>query len=385
MGELNPDVVKKILVVKLNALGDVLMATPAISGIREAFPEARIFCLVPANAVSLLENNPDTDGIIPLDLPAIRKKGRINRFLEILSSARKVRRMKFDAVFDFSGTMWAAWITGLSGAKYRIGFIYPHRWFCYDFGIRPEVVRRGKNITVRNAGEPVMYKNRNFHEYVKGFEHEVDHMLRLISTVGIEPAILSKIKLHLTPEESEKAKRWLAECGLDGNAHPILGINLGVSNVKRTWGEDRFILLAKRMLENFNVIFIHGPMDNVTFKDRLYQFKSKDTKAVLIPDRSSLRETSAIISQCAVFVSCDTLCLHMASSLGVPTVALFGPTSPLLYGPGPYGVESRIIYTDIPCSPCFGYKCENNVCMKEIAVDEVKEAIYSLLEEAKVK
>ncbi len=383
MGKINQDVIKKILVIKLNALGDVLMTTPAISGIRRAFPEARIFCLVPADAVLLLENNPDIDGIIPLDLPAIRKKGRINRFLKILSSAGQIRKMKFDAVFDFSGTMWAAWITGLSGAKYRIGFIYPHRWFCYNIGVRPDKARRGKNITVRKVGEPVMYGVRNFHEYVKGFEHEVDHMLNLISATGIELATPSGIKLHLTPEESTAAKRWLVEYGLGGNAHRIIGINLGVSNVKRTWGEDKFILLAKRLLENFNVVFIRGPMDNVTFKDRLDQFKSKDTKAVLIPDRSTLRETSAIISQCAVFVTCDTLCLHMASGLGVPTVALFGPTSPGLYGP--YGVESRVIYTDIPCSPCFGYKCENNLCMKGITVDEVEEAIYSLLEGVKVK
>ena len=383
MEELNPEAVKKILVIKLNALGDVLMTTPAISGIRKAFPEAKIFCLVPANAVPLLENNPDVDGIIPLDLLALRKKGRLSRFLEILSSAIQIRKMKFDAVFDFSGTMWAAWITGLSHAQYRIGFIYPHRWFCYNIGVHPEMARRGKNMTVRKVGEMVMYGDRNFHDMVKGFDHEVDHMLRLISQVGIEPTIPSKIMLHLTPEESEKAKRWLAECGLDGTTYPIIGINLGASNAKRNWGEDKFVLLAKRLLENFNVVFIYGPMDKVTFKDRVDQFKSKNRKAVLIPDQSTLRETSAIISRCAVFVTCDTLCLHMASGLGVPTVALFGPTSPVLYCP--YGVENRIIYTGIPCSPCFGYKCENNLCMQEIIIEEVERAIYSLLEPATVK
>jgi len=130
---------KKILVIKLRHIGDVLLTTPVFKALKENFPQAHISALVNKGTEAVVENNPFIDQIITFDR-GIKRLNALRRFSEELKFLRKIRKMQFDTTIDLTGGDRAAIISFLSGAKLRIGmkakgFIGKQFFYTHLFGI----------------------------------------------------------------------------------------------------------------------------------------------------------------------------------------------------------------------------------------------------------
>jgi ADP-heptose:LPS heptosyltransferase len=163
----------------------------------------------------------------------------------------------------------------------------------------------------------------------------------------------------------------------------LIGFNVNVSDLslERRWPKQEFQTLAKALLKDLNVklIFIGAPVDRAYVEEVLAGLGGTG-QVINLAGRTSLGELLAIFTRLELFVTNDSGPLHVAAALDVPTLSLFGPETPVLYGPK--GGNSLVVYTGLYCSPClsvFNAKtapCSGqNICMQSISSEAVLEAM----------
>jgi predicted lipopolysaccharide heptosyltransferase III len=332
-----------ILIIKLRYIGDVLLAMPVLRALRERFPEARLTMVVNRGTEEVLAGNPDVQEVL-----VVEKDG----LAEQLRFLREVRRRRFDAVIDLTDGDRAAILAGLSGAPLRIGFNEEHRW------------RGLLYTTVAHVGPSSV--------------HRIEHDLAALRPLGIEPKA-GQPKLYLSREDDERAARLLEEVGLAGTGGPLVMFQPGARYWFKAWPAERFAALADRVTESFGCRVVIGGsgQEQKLAEEVRHQARSAPT---VLAGRTPLRTYAAVLKRCALFVGSDNGPMHMAAALGVPVVALFGPSNPDEWGPR--GPQSRVLYKGLDCRRCFHPTCERGEesCMKRIAVDEVWAAVGALLE-----
>ena len=332
-----------ILIIKLRYIGDVLLATPVLRALRERFPEARLTMAVNRGTEEVLAGNPDVQEVLVVE------KGGLAEQLHFL---REVRRRRFDAVIDLTDGDRAAILAGLSGAPLRIGFNEEHRW------------RGLLYTTVAHVGPSAV--------------HRIEHDLAALLPLGIEPKA-GQPKLYLSREDDERAARLLEEVGLVGAGGALVMFQPGARYWFKAWPAERFAALADRLTESFGCRVVIGGSGQEQKLAEEIRRQARSTPTVLA-GRTPLRTYAAVLKRCALFVGSDNGPMHMAAALGVPVVALFGPSNPDEWGPR--GPQSRVLYKGLDCRRCFHPTCERGEesCMKRIAVDEVCAAVGALLE-----
>ncbi len=332
-----------ILIIKLRYIGDVLLATPVLRTLRERFPEARLTMAVNRGTEEVLAGNPDVQEVLVVE------KGGLAEHLRFL---RDVRRRRFDAVIDLTDGDRAAILAGLSGAPLRIGFNEEHRW-------------RGLLYTTTAQVGPSL-------------AHRIEQDLAALLPLGIEPKA-GQPKLYLSREDDERAARLLEEVGLAGAQGPLVMFQPGARYWFKAWPAERFAVLADRLAESFGCRVVIGGsgQEQKLAEEVRHQARSAPT---VLAGRTPLRTYAAVLKRCALFVGSDNGPMHMAAALGVPVVALFGPSNPDEWGPR--GPQSRVLYKGLDCRRCFHPTCERGEesCMKRISVDEVCAAVGALLE-----
>ena len=331
-----------ILIIKLRYIGDVLLATPVLRALRERFPEARLTMAVNRGTEEVLAGNPDVQEVLVVE------KGGLAEQLRFL---REVRRRRFDAVIDLTDGDRAAILAGLSGAPLRIGFNEEHRW------------RGLLYTTVAHVGPSSV--------------HRIEHDLAALRPLGIEPKV-GQPKLYLSREDDERAARLLEEVGLVGAGGPLVMFQPGARYWFKAWPAERFAALADRLTESFGCRVVIGGSGQEQKLAEEVRRQARSTPTVLA-GRTPLRTYAAVLKRCALFVGSDNGPMHMAAALGVPVVALFGPSNPDEWGPR--GPAVRVLYEGLDCRRCFHPTCERGAesCMKRIAVDDVYAAAGSLL------
>ncbi|TAJ08944.1 MAG: putative lipopolysaccharide heptosyltransferase III [Nitrospirae bacterium] len=334
---------RNLLVIKLRYIGDVLLATPVLRALRERFPEARLTMAVNRGTEEILKWNPDVQEVM-----VVEKRGLAAQ----LRFLRAVRRRRFDTVIDLTDGDRAATLAGLSGAPLRIGFNEEHRW-------------RGLLFTTIAPALP-------------GTVHRVDHDLRALLPLGIEPKA-SQPRLYTSLEDDERAARLLEEAGLAGAGGPLVMFQPGARYWFKAWPAERFAALAERLSESFGCRVVIGGSESERPLAEEVRRLARSTPTVLA-GRTPLLTYASVLKRCRLFVGNDNGPMHMAAALGVPVVALFGPSNPDEWGPR--GPEVRVLYKGLDCRPCFHPTCERGEesCMKRISVDEVCAAAGTLLE-----
>ncbi|MBI3615066.1 MAG: lipopolysaccharide heptosyltransferase II [Candidatus Omnitrophica bacterium] len=336
---------KRILIVGVNWMGDMIFMTPAIRAIRRAFPESHIACLVPPRGLDLLSGNPHLNRVIPL------KEARgLSGLLQWRPLVRLLRAEQFDTAFlfhrSFSRTL-AVWAAGI---RSRVGY---STW------------KRGWLLTEAAAPVP------------KDSVHKAEFFLRLLEAAGI-PSDGLRYDVGLFPEDRQTAQALLKEWKVDPQDR-LVALHPGANWRLKRWPAGNFARLADGLAGRYGakVIFI-GDREDLPLVRGIA--KRMQTSPLIATGRTTFRQCGALLQQTSLLVSNDSGPLHLGLAVGTPVVALFGPTVPELTGP-PTGVPKAVtLFGSIGCPvPCYQLHCPVNLCMSQITVEQVLAAAGKFL------
>jgi heptosyltransferase-2 len=211
--------------------------------------------------------------------------------------------------------------------------------------------------------------------------HQVTDYERLLTVAGV--ALPGEWRPHLSPspEAIARADEVLQRAGLSGDSDPLVGLFPGAEfGPSKRWPWQRFGELThalRRVRRDVRLLLLAGPKE-VWSTVRIHEASGK-----LVPVLGAdldLAELAGLLSRLDLLITNDSGPMHMAAALGVPCVALFGPTNPSRTRP--YGDEHEVLYTDRWCSPCFRKRCPllHHKCMKDIGVEQVTTKALAILE-----
>jgi predicted lipopolysaccharide heptosyltransferase III len=346
---------KKVLLIRLDHLGDVLMTTPAIHTLKQHCPETSLIMLVSPSSYPVVDGNPDLDKIYTFKVPWFDGK-RAQRFdlRAYLKLIRTLRQEQIDTAIDFRGDFRILFcFSWLSGARNRVGF--------------------------NNLGGEFLLTTRC--EYADQ-KHFVELNFDLIKSLGV-PVNLHDIHYVLPTSAEDKTSndRLFEELGITPN-DIVVGIHpttIPHWKLKR-WQGERFAELADRLSAQYGtkVVLTGGAEELETISWIASLMK---TTAHIAAGRTSFKQLAELMTRCRLFVANDTGPMHIAVAVHTPLVAIFGPTNPQKSGPYGNPERYRVVQHDVPCRrPCFVAECpRNHACMEAISVDQVFQACQSLL------
>lgn len=351
----------RILLVRLSALGDVLHTLPAFGALRTALPDAEIHWAVGDRAQGLLQERTDIDRLLVLPRRALRKALRpVPRPWRLLPVAREfvgqLRETRYDAVVDFQGNLKSGLVTRLARSQHRLGFDARN-------------VREGNQV----------FTNLRLHA-ANGPQHRVERNLDLASALLGRPLGYVSPGFPIPPGVEAESRTAIRAAGLEAGSYVVVHPGTsGFGSFKR-WPAARYGQLIRRL--GLPVAVTFGPGEEELARRVVLE---AGRHATLVPTRT-LGVLAGVISAARAFLGADTGPLHLASLLGTPLVGLFGPKDPSIYGP--YGVDGanqpgtlRTVVNDrAACRPCKLRVCEHPICMRELPVELVEEAVGEILE-----
>lgn len=332
---------KKILIVKLSSLGDVVHTLPAFKAIRDNYPESKICWVVERSGAEILKSLQELDEIIIFDTLNWRKKPfSLATLKELAESIRKIRNQKFNIAIDFQGTLKSSFIAFLSSSKERIGF--------------------GKE-NLRESISSIFYtkKAETFPDNI----HVILKNLRLLETIGIKGSspLFPKIGLDVDLPEDLKFDR-----------DRTIILNGGGGWETKLWIKGRWRELALKIKKlGYEPLFLWG---NRIEKERMEEESKGD---IAIAPFLTIPQLMKLISLSRLVISGDTFPLHIADALGIPVVGIYGPSNP--FRNGPISKNSRIVFHELSCSFCYKRKCKDLECMKRIDVESVLNKVKEIL------
>jgi lipopolysaccharide heptosyltransferase I len=350
---------KKIAIIRLSALGDIIHTLPAFTLLREAFPHSKISWIVEPVGAKLLENFQGIDEIFILDL---RKKGIFYKLKQVRKIRSMVRKGKtFDLVLDFQGLLKSAILAWLLKGKVSIGF---HK---------------------KNLREPL---SRFFYKQTVDFFEETNHvalknlhLARLgsqVSTSSIWDSDRKKINWYrlnikwgdLTPWE-KGVKQFLSQHQLEmGN---FLIVNIGGGWESKLMHIHQYIKIINGIKKKYKTVILWG-----NEKEKKVAEEISEKTGTVMSDFFNFSELILFITYSRLIVTGDTLALHLADLVKTPTVGIFGPTSPSRNGS--LMEESISIYKKLPCSFCYKKKCGTIECIQKINIEKIIESVETLYE-----
>lgn len=336
-----PEAVKKILVMRLDHLGDVIMTTPFLQALRGKFPHAEITVLLAPWSKE-----------IPLDVSLVDRKIFYDPFWrsaggkpgDFFSIAGKLRKENFDITFNARPeSKWEALLSYLIGAPHRVGSGLEVGTFFYNHYILP-----GDWET----------------------EHLAESTLKMLrETYGDFPPVSLRFPIS---EETRKSVDDLFEREGIKIPPPVVCIHPGVRVDLRNWDNQKFAGLADALPELYDcqVLLVGGPDDveNVRKIEDLTGTKPRSLAGML-----SIQQLGEVIRRSGLFIGLESMAGHVAAAVGTPAVIIFSGINP----PGrfsPYTDNKLIIQNEVPCSPCRA-SCDDRRCITGIQVKDVLEKI----------
>lgn len=336
--------IRRLLIRSTNWIGDAVMTTPAVRALRRSFPGACISLLAKPWVAPVFAHSPRVDRILRYDVDG-RHKGAAGR-LRLVSDLRKER---FDAAVLLQNAFEAALISFLAKIPVRVGFDTDGRrlLLTHPVHLSPAVEKR----------------------------HQTAYYLAMLTGAGLSAKDPS---LELFVGEKDKKAAQAALSALPG-AGPLVGINPSATfGPAKQWPPERYARLGDWMAERYGarVLIFGGPGDREL--GRRIAGRMRRTPLDL-SGRTDLAAAMALIAELDLFVTNDSGLMHVAAALDVPLVAVFGSTDPV--ATGPVGARSRVVRTDVPCSPCLKPHCRYGHldCMRRIGVGRLQEAVAALL------
>ena len=339
---------RRILIIRLDRMGDVILSTPVLQQLRAAYPEAFIAMLVSPACRELVEGNPHLNDVLLYD-----KTGEQRGLWSTIRFARRVRRLDFDTALILHPTRRSHWIARLAGIPRRLGYARKSGW---------------------------LLTHRLPHRKQEGSRHEAEYALELLRLVGLEPAAPQSF----VPVSSRAARRidtLFHESHVENSAS-LIAIHPSASCVSKRWMPERFAQVADRLIEAElgRIVIVAGPEDvpHAQAMARAMRHAPLNVAGAL-----SVGELAALLARCRLLISNDSGPVHVAAALGTPVVDLFGRNqrglSPRRWGP--LGTGHVVLHKEVGCVTCLAHACDIGfLCLTALSVEEVFQAAVSILQ-----
>jgi heptosyltransferase-1 len=351
---------RRILIVRLSAIGDIVMASGLIPALKTLYPQAELSWLCEAGCVPLLKHNPRLHQVIVWPRGEWEQLLKARRYLALWRAVRafraKLRAEQFDLVLDGQGLFKSGLMAWFTGAPRRVSII----------------AREGSHrlvhevVTPPSGADPVMGSEYRYLAHYLGappgsFVHDlaVGEAQRATARAALQGA-----RSQLGPQADM--------------ARPVVAFAPFTTRPQKHWVEAHWVALGGELLaRGLQPVILGGPAD----RDAAARIAAAQPGLVNLAGALKLDESIALIAEAQGLVGVDTGLTHMGSALRIPTVALFGSTRPYRQGPTPRTV---ILYDALPCSPCRRRPTCNGAytCMTQLTPARARDALLGVLASA---
>lgn len=340
----------KILVRATNWLGDAVMSIPALRAIRRTRPDAHIAILARPWVADLYQGQGLADEIIPFE-----NAGRHRGIAGAERLAAELRAQKFDVALLLQNAFLAAWIAARAGIPERIGYAREARSWMLT---RP--------IAVPGAGEIPA--------------HETYYYLELLRRAGwldqmpsVEP-----VRLKLSEPACDAAEANLRQQLVRPESFRVALAPGAAFGTAKCWPAERYATLADRLIAEFDadVILFGSPTERAVAERVAAKMQRRP---IVLAGQTSVGDLPALLAACHLFIGNDSGAMHVAAAVGLPVVAVFGPTDP--HGTSPRAPRMTLVREPVSCSPCFLRHCPvDHRCMTRVDVEAVYTAAQHWIE-----
>jgi lipopolysaccharide heptosyltransferase II len=355
---------RRILVIRLDLIGDLVLSMTAVRALKRTYPEAEIDLLaVPASAKVVL-NDPDLAEIITYDPNVWRRPKALikaKNWRDAYSLRRRLRARHYDIAVSVFGR-WAGVIAVLSGVKRRVG---------YGRESYPGFMTDNVPGSHWSSGE---------------HKHEVDYCLELAKAAGATTSLADRTpRLHVAPQARQQIEQLLTQEGIEPEK-PLIACHVSSNNGQsKRWPIPYWATLIDKLIreQDVQVILTGAPADLPLIESVTRHMQEQ---AINLAAKTSLPQLAALLQRADVVISGDSGPMHIAAAVGTPLIAIHGPTDPALSGP--VSPTATILRSDIWCSPCYNAKdtadCRffTTQCMKNILPAQVLEVVQDKLKVA---
>lgn len=332
----------RILVIRLGAMGDVLMTTPTLRALKEKFPDAEIAYVTGKGLGTVVAGLPSVETVIEFDKTA---KG-------FLALAPKLRAARFNLTVNLQPSVKTHLLALAAGAKTTLTYKRDHAF------------------------------------------HAVENTLKTLAPLGIDVEKCSRFTEFAIPDDAHaKVKALLAERGISESETLVL-VTPGATAASRQWPLENLVAFLDLLTETrpaWRVGFFGGGGDKAIAEEALKRVKRPERLENFI-GATNLKESGALLARADALVTMDTGPMHLAAAVGTPLVALFGATSPARTGPAPTPPHARKPKTPLPlihsegltCVPCMQRTCARGdlACLARLEPQRVLEALEEQLSPA---
>lgn len=341
---------KNILVIKLKQPGDVLVSTPVLAALKEAWPQARVTYLVPRAAVDMVSAHPRLDELLVAD----RGQETWSRSWRLLQNLWQAR---YDLVLELSGGDRGAFLTLATRAPERLGFERPEQPYWQRQSVFTRLLPR----------PPVRM-------------HMVEQNLEAVRALGVEPQN-PRLEFFWDDRVEARIVKKLESLGLDPKNFVV--VHPGAGWRFKCWTAAGYARVIEYVQEVGGLPVVltgsRAPHEQELLEEILKECR---LTPINLAGQLTLQELGALIAKARFFFGADSAPMHLAAAVNTPAVALFGPSG--AYNWGPWGEGHLVIQKEMECVPCGRDGCEGTKisrCLTELTPEEVLEQVERFLRE----
>ncbi|MEW5974417.1 MAG: glycosyltransferase family 9 protein [Acidobacteriota bacterium] len=337
----------RVLFIRLRSLGDTILSTPLYAALKSWRPDLRLAVLAEEPHQQVLLRNPDLDQVITI--PS-RSRGALRSRLGVL---REIRKRRFDVCLNLHGGSTSAWLTALSGAKYRIGHQQFRLSFCYNLRVDPS---------------PPPDPGRR--------QHTVEYQIGWLRALGLPVAEIPTARVFPDPERSQAVEAALRLRGIDVS-RPYCVVQPTSRFFTKEWTPQGFAEVCDHLWNRgLQTILTGGPGE----QSKLIKIRELANSKPATLKSPTISDLIGVLQKARLFVGNDSGPTHLAAALGIPIVVLFGSSDSQVWHP--WQVTHRVVQNPFECNPCPGYRClvyDQPKCILSITTEQVQHAIDQLL------
>ena len=328
---------KRVLVVKLDHLGDVLLATPVFSNLRQAYPNAELHALTGTWSRVVLDNHPNVSRVLEYNAPTFCRNGEPTSLRQTFQLYEKLRRQKYDLIVELRGDWRTVCFALLRIASKRLD-------------------RAALQVT-NKLGFPQFTGT-----------HETTRNLDVLAKAGI-PTPIQTTTFAITAAAKKWAYDFLTTHHID-RERPLIAIHPGSPIPLKRWMPERYAELADWLIahKRAEILFV-GVKEEIPIITEIQRLMRAETHNSA--GKTNLTQLASILHISHVFIGNDSGPMHLAAAIGTQTIGLYGPGDPTRFGP--VGPKCQTIQRKQGCPPCTGTTCRlgKDGCMAKIRLDDV--------------
>jgi ADP-heptose:LPS heptosyltransferase len=336
--------IRKICILHLNQIGDLVFSLPLLRALKENYPASTIHSILRPYLEDLVIHSPDIDKCIS------RRNGLTNR----MSLLGKIRKERYDLLITLSRSEECLMMAALSGAKVKVGFLN----FPWDIGL---------DIKEKIEGHHSWYNNQKLLKRLGIPVQKTDYVGLLVLPSHRDPSGLEESRIANLPEK-----------------YVVISPGTSLRRSLKAWEEKKFgdLIVHLKKRYDLNPVLVGGEDDKEVNEKVIEMIREKDVDKKLnhidnLAGKVGLKDLCYLLKDATLFVGVDSGIMHLASSLDIPVVGIFGPTDPFYVGP--QNRRSRVVREEMECSPCYLRGCEDRTCMKKLEVKKVWDACEQLI------